>query len=231
VSGVLGAVLAAVAVWLFVRPGGQAARRLRVPPRRLCRRPVTTPTDMRRHRLPRLRSHEAVTLCAALAAELRAGLPPGAALASAASELATLGPRLARAATAVVRGALLGDELALAGTAEACPRLMVIAAVCAAGEATGAGIADALDRVGRGFAHDDESRAELAALAAGPRATAVVLAGLPAVAVALGTALGLAPMRILFHTALGAALVLVAALLELAGVLWVRRITAGALRA
>ena len=225
-SAVIGALTAGVAVFLVARPGDQAARRLRPAPTAL--RAVA----LRRHgtrRSDRQLDGEVVTLCASLAAELRAGLPPAAALSSAAGELSVLGPRLARAAHAVSRGALLGQELAAAGVAERCHRLAVVAAVCAAGEATGAGVADALDRVGRGLASDDEAAAEMAALAAGPRATAVVLAGLPVVAVGLGGALGLAPLRILFHTVLGVALLVGAALLEVTGFLWVRRITAAAL--
>ena len=229
-SQALGAAFAAAALWLLTPAGGQASRRLRPLPARRAAHPPALVAVVQRRRRARFGEAEAVTLCSALAAELRAGLPPAAALASAAGELATLGPWLDRAATAVARGAPLGDELAVAGLAAHCQRLMVVSAVCAAGEATGSGIADVLDRVGRGFASDDESTAELAALAAGPRATAVVLAGLPAVAVALGTALGLSPMRVLFHSALGAALLLTAALLNLGGVLWVRRITANALR-
>jgi tight adherence protein B len=184
-----------------------------------------------RTRQARHRDAETVTLCAALAAELRAGLPPAAALASVAGDLPLLGVRLEPAARAVGRGASLADELAVVAAGERCPRLAAVAAVCAAGESTGAGIADVLDRLGRGFAGDDESAAELAALAAGPRATAVVLAGLPVMAVALGSALGLAPLRILLHTALGMGLWLAAGLLEAAGIVWVRRITTRALRA
>jgi tight adherence protein B len=229
-AGVVGAASAAAAVWLLARTGGLAGRRLRPVSPGKRDRPNAVMAVVRRRRLDSVRNAEAVTLCAALAAELRAGLPPGPALASAAGELPSLGPRLGRAARAVGRGALLGEELALAGVDEQCARLAAVAAVCAAGEATGSGIADVLDRVGSGFATDDQSKAELAALAAGPRATTVVLAGLPAVAVAMGTALGLAPLRILFHTALGMGLWLAAALLEMLGIIWVRRITAAALR-
>jgi len=224
----LGAVAAAATVWLLVRSGGHAVRRLRTASgayqpsapaaNRLARR-------LRRPRRERQRDAEVVTLSTALAAELRAGLPPGAALASVAGELPIMGTRLGMAARAVGRGALLGDELAVAAADLCCARLTVIAVVCAAGQATGSGIADVLDRVGGGFATDDESRAELVALAAGPRATAAVLAGLPVVAVGLGSALGLAPLHILFHTIFGLGLCVAAALLEVAGISWVRRIT------
>ena len=46
----------------------------------------------------------------------------------------------------------------------------------------------------------------------------------------MGTALGLDPLRILFHTALGVALWSGAVILEVFGIVWVHRITAGALR-
>ena len=182
-----------------------------------------------RRRRQRRQAAEAVTLCTSFAAELRAGLAPGAALASAAGELPGLGPRLGRAARAVGRGAHLSAELELAAVEEACPRLAAVAAVCAVGEVTGTGITDLLDRVGHGLAGEDEAAAELAALSAGPRATALVLACLPVLALAFASALGLNPLRILLHTALGPALVAAAVALEVAGLLWVRRITAAAL--
>ena len=182
-----------------------------------------------RRRLQQRRDTEAITFCAAFAAELRTGLAPAAALAFAAGELPVLGPRLGRAARAVGRGARLSEELELAASEEPCARLAAVAAVCAMGEVTGTGIAEVLDRVGRGLADDDEAAAELDALSAGPRATALVLACLPVLAVGLASALGLNPLRILLHTALGPALVAVAAAQEVAGLVWVRRITAAAL--
>jgi tight adherence protein B len=236
VTPVLAAGLVAVATWLLAPSSNDAARRLGlvlpsgVARRRPLARAATGAAAWRtRRRLQQRRDAEAVTLCAAFAAELRVGLPPAAALASAATELPVLGPRLSRAARAVGRGAHLSDELELAAADEACARLSAVAAVCAAGEATGAGVADVLDRIGRGLASDDDATAELDALSAGPRATALVLAGLPALAVASANAIGLHPLRILLHTLLGVALVVAAAVLELAGLLWVRRITAVAL--
>jgi tight adherence protein B len=231
VRATLAAMSLAGAAWLLIGAGSHASRRLRPSATRDRRRTIigTAPAGLGRRRLQQHRDAEAVTFCGAFAAELRAGLPPAAALSSAAAELALLGPRLLQAAHAVGRGAFLGEELAQAAADSSCARLAAAAAVCAAGEATGSGIADVLDRVGRGMASDDEAAAELAALAAGPRATAVVLAALPLMAVALATALGLAPLRILFHTALGVALWTSAGALEVLGVCWVRRITAGAL--
>lgn len=230
----LAAVSVAGAAWLLTGGGGHASRRLGRSATGDGQWTILALSRLGRRRVQQRQDAEAVTFCGALAAELRAGLPPATALSSAAGSSAAgalplLGPWLLQAAHAVGQGALLGEELARAAADSSCARLAAAAAVCAAGEATGSGIADLLDRVGRGMASDDEAAAELAALAAGPRSTAVVLAALPLVAMALATALGLAPLRILCHTALGVALLTSAAALEVLGVCWVRRITAGAL--
>jgi tight adherence protein B len=58
----------------------------------------------------------------------------------------------------------------------------------------------------------------------------VVLALLPLLGLVLGSATGLAPVQVLLHTGAGWALALAAAAFDLAGLLWVRRITAAALR-
>lgn len=175
------------------------------------------------------RDADVVRLCFAVAAELRAGRTSAAALAAAAGQLQALGPGVAAAARAVGHGALPHEELAaLAGVAP-CPRLLPLASIWEAGAVTGARVAEVLERVGRALAQDDEAAAELGALSAGPRATTWVLCLLPVAGIALGTAVGASPLRVLLHTTLGVVLVAAAALLDLCGVLWVRRITAGAL--
>ena len=70
-------------------------------------------------------------------------------------------------------------------------------------------------------------RAELA----GPRASARMLAGLPAVGLALGAALGADPVRLLLTTPGGLACLSGAALLELAGLRWTAALVARAERA
>ena len=148
---------------------------------------------LRRRELARRRNREAATLCSAVASELRAGMLPAAALAAAAEELPLLRPQLVQAARAAGRGASMAAELEIAAAELGCARLSVAAAVFASAEVSGSGVADVLDRVGRGLVCDDEAAAELDALAAGPRATALVLAVLPVVAVAFATVLGLSP--------------------------------------
>jgi tight adherence protein B len=105
-----------------------------------------------------------------------------------------------------------------------------MAAVWAASATTGARVADVLDRLAHGFTAEDDSRADLDALAAGPRATATVLCLLPLGGIALATVMGADPLALLLRSALGGLLLAVAALLDVCGVLWVRAVTARALR-
>jgi tight adherence protein B len=175
------------------------------------------------------READVVRLTYALAAELRAGRPPGDALAATAQHLPVLGPQVAAAGRAISRGAAVGAELeALADTCDS-RRLRSVAAAWAATARVGAGAADLLDRLGESFDADDRAAGELAAAAAGPKATMVVLAVLPLLGLMLGTATGLAPLHVLLHSRAGWALAVTAAAFDLAGLLWVRRITATAL--
>ncbi|ETA07032.1 MULTISPECIES: type II secretion system F family protein [Gordonia] len=71
----------------------------------------------------------------------------------------------------------------------------------------------------RGFA--DRTRAGLS----GPRATAMVLAGLPLLGIALGQATGAGPIQVLLGGGLGGVLLMVGTVLAAAGVAWSERIT------
>ena len=71
----------------------------------------------------------------------------------------------------------------------------------------------------RGFA--DRTRAGLS----GPRATAMVLAGLPLLGVALGQATGAGPIQVLLGGGLGGILLMIGTALAAAGVAWSERIT------
>ena len=104
-----------------------------------------------------------------------------------------------------------------------------VAAVWAASATTGARVADVLERVARAFAADDDARADLDALAAGPRATALILCLLPLFAVAMGTLAGGGPARLLLHTGFGWLLIGAAAVLDGCGLFWVAAITRRAL--
>jgi tight adherence protein B len=73
---------------------------------------------------------------------------------------------------------------------------------------------------------------QVAALLAGQRATAVLLAGLPLFGLGLGAAMGLHPLAVILGTPIGEAVLLLGVVLELAGLAWTDRIVrnAGAIR-
>ena len=173
---------------------------------------------------------DVVTFCLAVAAEIRTGRMPDDAVASAVAQLGPLATGMSGVARAAAHGAPLDVELqALADSTES-TRLSAAAAVWTAATATGARVADVLERLALAFAAEDEAMADLEAVAAGPQATAAVLSGLPVVGVILAAAIGAHPFRVLLHTGLGAMLLTGAALLDVAGMSWVKHITARALR-
>lgn len=164
-----------------------------------------------RRRAEQVRSrHRAgqLDLLATAAADLRAGLPAGTALAGLASEEPGGG-------AAGDRGA--GEPL----------RARVRAAVVLA-ERTGAPLAEVLERIEADARGADRARAASAAQTAGSRATAWLLAGLPLGGIALGYAIGADPLAVLLVTPIGAACAFGAVALQLAGLGWVGRITRGA---
>jgi tight adherence protein B len=140
-------------------------------------------------------------LCA-LAADLRAGLPP--ALAAMASDPSKAGtdPRLAELTAAVWR----------------------------LGEQTGAPAADLIERIETDARAGDRAKATAAAEAAGAQATAMLLAALPLGGIALGYSIGADPLQVLLHTKLGAACAIGAVILQCAGLLWCDRLVAGPAR-
>jgi tight adherence protein B len=158
----------------------------------------------RRTRLAHERSRRfAVDAVAALAAELRAGLPVSAALAAAAGSLE--GPAVeGRGAAAVARRVAESIDLA---------------------ESSGAPLADVLDRLDAHLRAVDRAGAAAGAQAAGARASASLLAAMPVAGVGIGFVIGTDPLRVLLHTPLGAACLAGAAILQLAGLAWASRLS------
>jgi tight adherence protein B len=124
-------------------------------------------------------------------------------------------------------------------------------AIRAAGPAEEGDLGQALDRISAGVllssrtgcslaavvaAVEDDLRArhrqrlELRSATAAPRASALLLAGLPVVGLAMGSGVGAAPWAVLTTTATGQVLLVAGVTLELAGVLWSRRLLDRALR-
>lgn len=156
-----------------------------------------------------------------LVAELRAGAHPAAAAEGAATDSA---PEVARMLRSMAGTARLGGDVvaALAGTSGPTARM---ARAWALAERHGVALAELLDAVRRDVEHRAAFAREVDAKMAGPRATAAVLAGLPALGILLGESAGSAPLRVLTGETAGQVLLVVGAGLLCAGIAWTGRLT------
>jgi tight adherence protein B len=158
--------------------------------------------------------------------ELRAGAHPATALGGVRSD----GPRVQEALGPAARAAALGDGIPAALAAEAGRRpdvarsLSRVARAWALAERHGVPLADLLEGVRSDLrwrtAHAGRVRAQLA----GPRATAAVLAALPALGLGLGELVGAGPLAVLRSSALGQLLVVLGVGLGAVGAMWTARI-------
>lgn len=106
------------------------------------------------------------------------------------------------------------------------PLLLSLAALWQVSEGSGAALAAALDRLVDAAGDSVKVRAEISAQLAGPRATARVLAVLPLVGVGMGMMMGADPIGFLLGSVWGWGCLVTAVLLEVAGVVWMRRMVA-----
>lgn len=111
-----------------------------------------------------------------------------------------------------------------------CPELTGLAATWEVVLGVGAPAGNALERLAKASAADLDAAQAVAAVLAGPKATARLLVALPPVAVLLGEAMGAASMRVLASTGVGQVCVLVGLLGLAAGWAWSRRLIAEAMR-
>jgi tight adherence protein B len=144
----------------------------------------------------------ALDAAATLAADLRAGAAPDGALSA------------ARPAIPAAPGS--GTEVDRLG------RLVNTAVTVSA--ATGAPLADLLDRLAVAASAEARLRQAASAQAAGATATAWLLAALPMAGIGVGYGMGADPLRVLLHTRVGAGCALLALLLQVAGLAWSRRL-------
>lgn len=166
------------------------------------------------------RGDAVIALCGALAGEVRAGRQPGEALLSAARDSGGLGDTQAAVLAAARFGGDVPDALAAAARQPGAEGLRGLAACWRVAVDQGAGLAAGLDRLEAALRAERDQRADLRAQLAGARATAVMLAGLPAVGLALGAALGADPLHILLHTPPGLACLVAGGVLEGMGLWW-----------
>jgi tight adherence protein B len=160
----------------------------------------------------------------ALAADLRSGRSVDAATASAVAACADeeSGRALARAIRAP--GAIPGSEGDLR---QALDR---VSAGVLLSSRTGCSLAAVVAAVEDDLRARHRQRLELRAATAAPRASALLLAGLPVLGLAMGSGVGADPWAVLTTTRTGQMLLLAGVALELAGVAWSRRLIQRALR-
>ncbi|HEV8569295.1 MAG TPA: hypothetical protein VGQ92_19815 [Actinoplanes sp.] len=203
----------------------------------LASRAVTRRAQKARNAAVRARSLD--ELCA-LAADLRAGLPPSRAAESHSIILGStdgpLGPsrpgsRTDPRAASVAPAA--GERVSSTSQHAICAEQQIAgltAAVWRLAERTGAPAAELLERIEADARGADRAKASAAAQAAGAQATALLLAALPLGGIALGYGIGADPLQVLLHTPLGAACAASAVVLQSAGLLWADRLANGPTR-
>ena len=211
-AAVVAAALAGAAV-AVARSGVSRIDVLRPPPTR----PVTRLGFSALRTAPSSRAREVAIVASALAGEVRAGREPEQAWRHV---VVDSGLELPGAAVADA------DVLVVLTRWAAQPGWSGLSAVAVCWELadmSGAGLAEALERVAESMRHEQEIAAEVQGQLATTRATAVVLATLPLLAVVMGSLLGADLLGVLLGSWLGGACLAAGLLLSAAGAWWVAR--------
>ncbi len=166
------------------------------------------------------RRRAVVELCDALAAELRAGMPPETALRHSVGGL----PELDATVAAARLGGDVPSALRTAATMPGAEGLRAIAAGWQIAARTGGSLATVLERIGAGIRDDDAARQEVEASLGPPRLTSKLLAVLPIGGLALGSSMGADPIGVLLGTTPGLVCGTLGVTLALLGLLWVDRL-------
>ncbi|MFJ1595448.1 type II secretion system F family protein [Streptomyces sp. NPDC088261] len=177
-----------------------------------------------RARAAERRAGGVVALCGAAAGELRSGAQPIQALLAAAVATGGLGEAEALVVAAARFGGEVPEALRQAAREPGREGLAGLAACWRVAVDGGAGLAAGLDRLEAALRAEREQREGLRAQLAGAWSTVVVLALLPVLGLAMGSALGADPLRVLLHTPAGLGCLAVGGLLEGAGLWWAGRI-------
>ena len=202
---------AACAAWLWFAPHPQP---------RAIRLGIDTPPGWSRWRQWWRRSTtsdtRALEALVALAAELRAGQPPIAALQQAGADI---WPQACSAAR-------VGGDVtaALRSDAQRAPALTGLAVCWEMAARSGSGMATMVQRIADAARTAQDTRVQLAAQLAGPRATARMLAALPLVGIVIGHLLGADPIAWLLGPPIGMAVLASAAACTAVGWWWIHRI-------
>jgi Flp pilus assembly protein TadB len=233
------AILAAgLAVWVASGPGWELLRlrALTSPPAPAAWRAWTAVLAARLGLLTRPRRagkaawrRACVELCQAVVAELAAGQAPGAALVRAIAAVDAPDPAALRPVAAAARdGGDVPAALAEASRLPGCEGLRRLAACWRLSVAVGGSLTALVEGVASALREAEAHRQDLAAQLAGPRATARLLAGLPALGVLMAVALGMRPLEFLLGGPAGVLCLLAGLALDAAGVMWIHRMAATA---
>ncbi|MBX7448387.1 type II secretion system F family protein [Mycolicibacterium sp. 3033] len=166
-----------------------------------------------------------------LVSELRVGAHPVAAIDTAAREIA--GP-VGASFTAVAARAVLGADVVAGLRAESCRSLVPghwerLAVCWQLAARHGLAIASLMQAAQRDLAERERFRSRVDKGMAGARTTGTLLAGLPALGVLLGCAIGADPLGFLTSGGIGGCLLWIGTALIGAGLLWSDRVTASVL--
>ena len=160
---------------------------------------------------------------AALGADLRSGRSVAEATQAAAAACAD-----ESTGRALIRAVRVPDQPAEAGPLTG-PLARLSGAVLLSGR-TGCSLAEVVSSVEDDLRARHRSELELRSATAGPRAGALLLAGLPVLGLMMGSGVGADPWRVLTATGTGQVLLVAGVALELAGVAWSSRLVQRAVR-
>jgi tight adherence protein B len=182
------------------------------------------PLSPRRQLLRRRRSlRDAIRL---LVSELEAGSSTERALLAAVDAAdARSGAVFLAAAGAVSNGGSAGDIFS-----QAEPMLRPLGAAWGVADRAGIAPAEALARIAADLDAELDKDAAVSVMLAGPRSSALLLAGLPLLGLLLGAAMGARPLPFLVGSSVGHVVGVIGIGLDAAGVLWTQRLIALALR-
>jgi tight adherence protein B len=175
---------------------------------------------LRRRRLEDAGQARVLDFCHLVAAELAAGQPPGTALERAAAEWSQLDP-----VAAVLR--MGGDVPTALRSASASPGqqdLVLAAAAWQVAHQTGGGLTAAMSRVAAGLRAGQATRRVVQAELASARATARLMAGLPVLALLMGSGIGGDPLGFLFGSTWGLGCLGAGLAFGFAGLWWIEAI-------